>query len=180
MNGITTPLFAAALAAALTLTPAVAQDKQALAKKLAQLQVQMDGDAMAEQLAVTAVGPMVNKWAGRIQESVPAEKQRDVSTRLDAELEKLGNGTEQDVRGQLQAAADAALVPLYMQRLSEDELKAVIAYLESPASRKFQELSMDSTDTWAQKIVDLTQAQVKKRVDAFEAAAIGIVGTTGK
>lgn len=174
-------LLPLALTLALACTPALAQQsKQALATRLVQLQVQLDGDAMTEQLAATAIGPLVAKWSQRVQESVPADKQRDVTQKLDAELEKLGNATEQAIQGQLKPAAEAALVPLYMQRLTEDDMKAVIAYLESPASEKFQSLSRESTEAWAQKIVDISEAQVKSKVDAFEAAAIGIVGVSGK
>lgn len=181
MKSLNKTLLPLALALALASTPALAQDsKQALAARLVQLQVQMDGDAMVDQLTATAVGPLVAKWSQRMQESVPADKQQEVTRQLDAELEKLGNGTEQAVRGQLQSAAEAALVPLYTQRLTEDELRAVIAYLESPASSKFQSLSMESTEAWAQKIVDGTQAQVKTKVDAFEASAIGIIGVGSK
>lgn len=181
MKPISKTLLPLALALALATTPALAQDsKQALAARLAQLQVQMDGDAMTDQLAATAIGPLVAKWSQRVQESVPADKQRDVTTRLDAELEKLGTGTEQAIRGQLQAAAEAALVPLYMQRLTEDDLRVVITYLESPASEKFQALTLETTEAWAQKIVQSTEAQVKTRVDAFEAAAIGIVGVSDR
>lgn len=181
MNPFNKTLIPLALTLALASTPVLAQNsKQALAARLVQLQVQMDGEALTEQLAVTAIGPLVAKWSQRVQESVPADKQQDVTRRLDAELEKLGDGTEQAIRSQLQAAAEAALVPLYMQRLSEDEMKAVIAYLESPASEKFQSLSVETTEAWAQKIVSSTEAQVKTKVDAFEAAAIGIVGVSGR
>ena len=139
----------------------------------------MDGEAMTDQLAASAVGPLVAKWSQRIQQSVPEAKQDDVVRRLDVELEKLGNGTEQAVRSQLQPAAEAVLVPLYMEKLSEEELKMVIAYLESSASQKFQSLSGEATEAWAQKIVDTTEPQVKDKVDAFEASAIGIVGVSG-
>ena len=174
-------LLPLALTLALACTPALAQQsKQQLATRLAQLQVELDGNAMTEQLAITAIGPLVAKWSQRVQESVPPDKQRDVTQKLDAELEKLGIATEQAIQAQLKPTAESALVPFYMQRLTEDDMKTVIAYLESPASEKFQSLSMESTEVWAQKIVDVSEAQVKSKVDAFEAAAIGIVGVSGK
>lgn len=179
MKSLRNTLLPLALTLAFATTPALAQDKQALAARLVQLQVQLDGDAMTDQLAVTAIGPLVAKWSQRVQESVPADKQQEVTRRLDAELEKLGAGTEQAIQAQLQPAAEAALIPLYMQRLTEDELRAVIAYLESPASEKFQALNRETTEAWAQKIVDSSESQVKTQVDAFEASAIGIVGVSG-
>lgn len=178
MNSIGKTLIPLALSLMLASAPALAQNKQALAAKLAQLQVQMDGEALTDQLAASAVGPLVARWSQRIEQSVPEAKQEDVVRRLDVELEKLGTGTEQAVRSQLKPAAEAVLVPLYMEKLTEDELKMVIAYLESSASQKFQSLSMEATEAWAQKIVDTTESQVKTKVDAFEASAIGIVGVS--
>lgn len=174
-------LVPAAIAVALLLGgTAQAQDKKALATKLAQIQVELDGQAMAEQLTLTAVGPLVAKWLQRVETTVPEDKQRDVTQRLDVELEKLGQSTEQLIMTQLQATAQAALVPIYMENLTEDELKMVITWLESSASTKLQTLNMQATEAWAQKIVDQTEPQVKNKVDAFEASAIGIVGVSGK
>lgn len=180
MKKLAQTLFPLALTLSLASTPALAQNKQQLATKLAQLQVQMDGEAMTQQLTATAVGPMVVKWSQRIQESVPEDKQRDVSNRLDQELEKLANGTEEAVKNQLQKAANDVLVPMYMEKLTEDEMRTVISYLESPVSEKFQVLSGETTEAWAQKIVEVTESQVKTKVDAFEASAIGIVGVSNK
>ena len=67
-------------------------------------------------------------------------------------------------------------MPLFVERLSEDELKTIIAYMESTASRKFQELGADAANAWAQRVVDATKDRVEADVEAFNASARKIVG----
>ena len=63
---------------------AMAQDsKQALASKLAQLQLKIDKEPMVEQLTLSAVQVPLGNWAERIEREVPAERQEQVRDQLD-------------------------------------------------------------------------------------------------
>ena len=83
------------------------------------------------------------------------------------------------VEAQTAKAAEAALVPIFMEKLSEEELKQIVAYMESPASAKFQALGPDATNAWAKRIVDATKPQVENGAKNFEAAANRIVTSNG-
>ncbi|HON30180.1 MAG TPA: DUF2059 domain-containing protein [Ottowia sp.] len=162
-------------------TGAMAQNdaKKALATKLAQLQLKTDGAAMADQLTGSAVQPIVAGWSQRLDETVPPARQKDVRDKLDAELKKFADNTHKAVEAQVGKSAEAALVPIFMEKLSEDEMKTIIAYMESPASAKLQALGADATDAWAKRIIEATRSQVEAGAKTFESAANRIVGAAG-
>lgn len=153
--------------------------KRALAVKLAQMQQKADGGAMAEQLTASAVQPLLAGWSQRLDETVPPARQKDVRDKLDVELKKYADSTQKVVEAQTAKAAEAALVPIFMEKLSEEELKQIVAYMESPASAKFQALGPDATNAWAKRIVDATKPQVENGAKNFEAAANRIVTSNG-
>lgn len=171
-------IFAAACAVS---TGAIAQNdaKRALAVKLAQMQQKADGDAMAEQLTGTAVQPLLAGWSQRLDETVPPARQKEVRDKLDVELKKYADSTHKVVEAQTAKAAEAALVPIFMEKLTEDELKQIVAYMESPVSAKFQALGPDATNAWAKRIIDATKPQVESGAKTFEAAANRIVSGSG-
>ena len=153
--------------------------KKALATKLAQLQLKTDGATMADQLTGSAVQPIVAGWSQRLDETVPPARQKDVRDKLDVELKKFADNTHKAVEAQVGKSAEAALVPIFMEKLSEDEMKTIIAYMESPASAKLQALGADATDAWAKRIIEATRSQVEAGAKTFESAANRIVGAAG-
>lgn len=158
--------------------PATAQNtdaKRALAQKISQIQQKSDSEALAEQLTASAVQPLLASWSERLDETVPPARQKDVRDKLDVELKKFADTSRKAIEGQTSKAADAALVPLLMEKLSEDEMKTVIAYLESPAAAKFQALGPEATTAWAKKVVEATRAPVESAAKTFEAAANRII-----
>lgn len=160
-------------------TGAIAQNdaKRALATKLAQIQLKADGAAMTEQLTASAVQPMLANWSQRLDESVPPAKQKEVRDKLDVELKKFADSTHKVVEGQVSKTAESTLVPIFMDKLTEDEMKTIITYLESPVSAKFQSLGPDATDAWAKRIVDATRSSVEASAKTFDASATRIVNT---
>lgn len=169
------------VAACAVSTGAIAQNdsKRALAVKLAQMQQKAEGEAMAEQLTASAVQPLLAAWSQRLDETVPPARQKEVRDKLDVELKKFADSTQKSVEAQTAKAAEAALVPIFMEKLSEDELKTIITYMESPASAKFQALGVDAGNAWAKRIVDATKSSVEAGAKNFEAAANRIVAGAG-
>ena len=160
-------------------TSALAQNndaKRALAVKLAQIQLKADSGAMADQLTGSAVQPLIAVWSQRLDETVPPARQKDVRDKLDAELKKFTDNTGKTIEAQVAKSAEPALVPIFMEKLTEDEMKTIIAYLESPVSAKFQSLGPDATNAWAKRIIDATKPAVESGVKTFDASANRIVG----
>ena len=160
--------------------PATAQNdgKRALATKLAQIQLKADSAALAEQLTATAVQPVLANWSQRLDETVPPAKQKEVRDKLDVELKKFADSTHKTVEAQVGKAGEAALVPIFMEKLTEDEMKTIIAYLESPVSTKFQALGPEATNAWAKRVIDATRSSVEAGAKNFDTAANRIVSAS--
>jgi hypothetical protein len=158
---------------------AQSDSKRALATKLAQIQAKADSAALAGQLTDSAVGPVLSGWSQRLDETVPPARQKDVRDKLDVELKKFAESTYKTVEAQTGKAAEAALVPIFMEKLSEDELKTIITYLESPVSAKFQALGPDATNAWAKRVIDATKPAVESGAKNFDSAATRIVNAAG-
>lgn len=171
-------MFFIATCAVSTGASAQNDSKRALAVKLAQMQQKADGEAMVEQLTATAVQPLLAGWSQRLDETVPPARQKEVRDKLDVELKKYADSTHKVVEAQTAKAAEAALVPIFMEKLTEDELKQIVAYMESPVSAKFQALGPDATNAWAKRIIDATKPQVESGAKNFEAAANRIVSSS--
>jgi hypothetical protein len=175
------PVAIVLVAACAASTGALAQSdsKRALATKLAQIQAKADSAALAGQLTDSAVGPVLSGWSQRLDETVPPARQKDVRDKLDVELKKFAESTYKTVEAQTGKAAEAALVPIFMEKLSEDELKTIITYLESPVSAKFQALGPDATNAWAKRVIDATKPAVESGAKNFDSAATRIVNAAG-
>lgn len=160
--------------------PATAQNdsKRALATKLAQIQLKADSPALTEQLTATAVQPVVANWLQRLDESVPPAKQKEVRDKLDVELKKYAESTQKAIEAQVNKAGEAALVPIFMDKLTEEDMKTIIAYLESPVSTKFQALGPEATNAWAKRVIDATRGAVETGAKNFDTAANRIVGAS--
>ncbi len=170
--------LAAVLATGLAFTTGVSAQndgKRALAVKLAQIQQKADGGAMADQLTASAVQPLLASWSQRLDETVPPARQKDVRDKLDVELKKFTDNTEKSIEAEVAKSAEPALVPIFMEKLTEDEMKTIIAYLESPVSAKFQALGPEAANAWAKRVVDATRAGVESGQKNFDAAASRIV-----
>jgi hypothetical protein len=139
------------------------------------MQQKNESNSMANQLTDSAVQPLFAKWVEQLRARVPADKQKDVGDQLNVELKKFGDSTHQLVQAQATKTAQDALVPVFMDKLSEDELKTIVTYWQTPASAKFAAMSNDAANAWGQKIIEGTQATVEGYIKTFDDAAEKIV-----
>jgi hypothetical protein len=149
--------------------------KKALAVKLAQLQQKTTGVTLAGQLTDSTAQQLIAKWGPQVQSRVPASQQPAVEDKLNAELNKFGETTHGAIQAQADKTAQDVLVPMFMSKLSESELKTIVTYLQTPASAKFTALGGDAAKAWVGKIVEGTQTTVQGNIQNFDAAAEKIV-----
>jgi uncharacterized protein len=140
--------------------------KKELVKKALQLQ----------QAGIEGVGAaMANQTAGQLLQIVtpaitrlPQEKRRDVATELQAEVQKFQGEVTPILRASATKWAPSTLGTALEEKLTEDELKTLIAWLESPVSRKYQQLSVEAQQALTQKIVTETRPQIEPKLKALE------------
>lgn len=145
-----------------------AQTKKELIAKLLQLQqpgIDNVGRALAGQTS-----QRVLQAAGQALPRLAADKREAVAKDVQADVKKFYDEIEPLLRKRATELAPATLAPVYEERFSEDELKQVIAWLESPVSKKFAQIDGEIASTLAQKVVGDTRGTIEPRLKALEAS----------
>lgn len=154
-----------AMALGLSLS-AQADAKRDLANKVVQLQ-QTSVDNIARQLA-GQTAQQVLQTAGQAMVNVAPDKRAAVGKEVQADVKKFYDEIEPLLRDRAGKLAPVVLVPLLEEKLTEDELKQIVAWMESPVSKKFQQVGADMQSALAQKLVAETSASVEPKLKALE------------
>ena len=142
--------------------------KKELVKKALQLQqagIESIGVAMANQAAgqlLQMVTPAITR--------LPEDKRMGVATELQAEVRKFQGEVAPILRASATKWAPSTLGTALEEKLTESELKTLIAWLESPVSRKYHQLSAEAQQALTQKIVAETRPQIEPKLKALEQA----------
>jgi hypothetical protein len=155
---------------------AQAQTKKELIAKLVQLQ-QPGIDNVGRVLA-GQTSQRVLQAAGQAIPRLAADKREAAAKDVQADVKKFYDDVEPILRKRASELALATLSPIYEEKYNEDELKVVIAWLESPVSKKFQQIDAEVTNTLAQKVVAETRGTVETRLKTLEASLGKRLGVT--
>jgi uncharacterized protein len=168
--------FAAADAAlAQASAPASAAKKELVARVL---QLQQPGvEAMARQLAEQPARQLLQGASQGLQR-LPAERREAVARDIEADVRKYVEEATPIVRDRAVALAPSTIGPLLEERFTEDELKQVIAMLESPVNRKYQGLGNEMQKAIAEKLIADTRGQVEAKVRALDQTVARRLGIT--
>lgn len=167
-------LTAAALAAALTAAPAaLAQTsgtsspaKKELVQKALQLQssgIESIGTQLAGQTAQQVLGA-----AGQALGRVPADKRELLATEIQADVKKFYEEIAPTLRTNALKLGPSVFGAAMEDKLNEDELKTLVAWLESPVSRKYQQLTVEVQQGMAQKLVADSRPTIDPKLKALE------------
>ena len=171
-------LTAALVAAAFTVSaqapapaPAPAAAPAAVGKKelVARiLQLQQPGiEAMARGLAEQPAMQLMQQ-AGQALQRMPTERREAVARDIEADLRKYAEEAVPIVTARATKLAPGTIGPLLEERFNEDELRQVIAMLESPVIRKFQGMAGDMQKVLTEKLVGETKADIEPKVRAMQ------------
>ena len=147
---------------------AQAQTKKELVAKVLQLQqggIENVGRSLAGQTAQRAL-----QAAGQALPRLAADKREAAAKDVQADVKKFYDDVEPVLRKRAVDLAPATLGPVYEERFDEDELKQVIAWLEAPVSKKFQQVDSEIAGTLAQKVVAETRPAIETKLKALEAS----------
>jgi hypothetical protein len=168
---IVVAMLAAAGAAYAQSSPA----KKELVAKVLLLQqpaIELVARAMAEQPAqvlMQRAGPL-------LQQRIPPDKRQAVARDIQADLKKYVDEAVPVVRDRAVALAPSTIGVLLDERFTEDELKQLIAIIESPVNRKFQALGPEMQKDLTEKLVAETKPVIEAKVRALDRAVAGRLG----
>lgn len=157
------PLLAIAMLFALT---AHAQTKKELVQKVIALQTPAV-EALGRTVATQTSGQVLQAVAGGLQR-VPADKREAAAKAAREEVQKFYNEIEPVLRTQAVKLAPSALGPKLEEKLTEDELKQVIVWLESSAAKKFAEVGPEMQKSLGDMLVADTRPVIEPKLKALE------------
>lgn len=173
MKKIKIALLTAALAG--TSMAAMAQDKATLIKQF--IEIQRPGiESLARGLVEQSSAPIAQAGSQYLQTQVPEAKREAAAKAADAELKKYFDDAYPVVRNKAVEVAPATLTPLLEQSFTEDELKQLLAWINSPLSKKYQDLNPKMQTALTEKLVADTRATIEPKMrdlDANVAKALG-------
>ena len=140
--------------------------KKELINKLLTLQ-QPGLELLARELVQRPVQPLAQQ-AGQALQTVPADKREAVGKQLEAELKKFVDESIPVVKASAQKNAPATIGGLLDERFTEDELRVVIAWMESPVSKKFAAIQPDLQKAMVEKIMAETGPTLDARFKALQ------------
>ncbi len=167
---------ATAPATPISQAPFAADPKLEWATKVVTLQQGPDMERLVTSLANGTTQDMINNWQPRLLTNVAKPQQAKVSAELNTELQKYADEVSQIIRSKLQQVGTNALVPVYMERFTLEELKQIATFLEAPAIRKYQSIAPELGSIFTSKLVEASRAEVIVRAKQFDEAATRIVG----
>lgn len=111
-----------------------------------------------------------------LQARVAPEQREAVAKRIQADLKKYIDEVGPSVRAQAVKLAPSTVGALLDEKFTEDELKQLVAIIESPVNKKFAQMGGDFQKSLGEKLVAQTQASVTPKVKALEQSIGGHLG----
>jgi uncharacterized protein len=125
-------------------------------------------DNMARTLVQEQVVMLLERVEPALHQRVAPERRETVAKEIEADARKFSDETTSLVRDRATRLAPAAITPILEEKFTEDELKQVVAMLESPVLAKFQAAGLDIQKALGQKVVADTRPQVEQRYRSLE------------
>jgi hypothetical protein len=151
-------------------TGAQAQSTPAKKELVAKVLLLQQGavEQAAQSLAERPAAQLMQQAGMALQSQVPADKRDAVAKEIQADVKKYADEVIPMVRERAVKLAPSTVGALLEEKFSEDELKQLIAIIESPVNRKFLQLGGEMQKVLLDKLVAETQGAVEPKLRALE------------
>lgn len=126
--------------------------KKELVARLMQLQqagIESIGRSIVERPALQ----LMQAAGNALRTQVPAEKREALGKSIEADVKKFVDDATPLMRERASALAQTTIAPALEEKFSEDELKQLIAWFESPVNKKYQQLGPELENQLTQKLL---------------------------
>ncbi|HMS06001.1 MAG TPA: hypothetical protein PKD73_09440 [Burkholderiaceae bacterium] len=155
---------------------ALAETKRELAVKLVTLQ-QADYESLGREIAANTAQRLLQAVLPAV-DGLPADKREAAARDVQAEIKKFFDGVEPMLKTAAAKSSQAVVPPLLEEKFSEDELKQIIAWVDSPLSRKYRQFTVELPDKVMEKTVADTKAQMDPKFKALDQTLMKRLGIT--
>jgi len=130
----------------------------------------------AQALAERPAAQMMQQAGMVLQSKVAADKREAVAKAIQADVKKYVDEVVPLVRERAVSVAPSTVGALLDEKFTEDELKQLIAIIESPVNRKFLQMGGDMQKALLDKVVAQTQGAIEPKIKALEQAISNHLG----
>jgi uncharacterized protein len=142
-------------------------EKKALAERIVKAQQTAELDRMASSLAQQSVSRLVQEAGAVLERQVPQANREAAGKQLNEALESYVKDASSTIKAKAPTSLNAALVPIYSEKFSADELKQLATFFESDASRKYQQATPELGQAMFKSIVKDTEGQINPKMQAL-------------
>ena len=159
-------------------TPPVAQSTPAKKELVAKvLQLQQSGIETVARGLVERPALMLMQGASNVMQTrIPPDKREAIAKDIQADVKKYGDEVLPLIRDRAIKLAPTTIGPLLEERFTEDELKQLIAIIESPVNRKYQQMGGEFQTVLTEKLVAETKASIEPKIKALDQTIVGRLG----
>ncbi len=179
---IATALLASAtLANAQTTAPAASAPTSAAKKELIAKLINLQQAGVDDLAKTITQGPVVNlgQQAGAALQTVPADKRDAAAKSIDADLKKYIEDSAPIIKDRTTKLAPVVITPILEDKLTEDDLKQIIAWIESPVRKKYEALSPEMRNSLGQRVLADLSPTMNPKLSALQDRIIGTLRTAG-
>jgi uncharacterized protein len=166
--------IACAASATAQSTTAQSTTKKELVQKILQIQ-QTEIEGVARNLIERPAAQMMQEAGLALQRQVAPEKREAMGRAIEAEVKKYVDEAYPLVRERAVRLAPSTIGAALEEKMSEDELKQLLAWLESPANKKFQQLG-PARNAFVQKVLAESMTAVDPKLGALDGRIRTILG----
>lgn len=160
-------LPASAVQAQLAPVPPGSPAKKELVAKILVLQ-QPAVEGIATMLAQQPAAQMMQSANLALQTRVPAEKRETIAKEIQADVKKYVDEAVPLLRERAVKIAPSTIGALLEEKFTEEELKQLIAIMESPVNRKYGQLNNELQKVLGEKLVAETRGVIEPKVRVLE------------
>ena len=172
---VATLLTSALLAQAQTSAPATpaapsspsSPAKKALVQKLLSLQ-STDFEDLARNIVGQSLAQMVPAVRQALLQQVPPDKREATGKTIEGDIKMYVDESVPLIRDRAIKLAPSTIGVTIDEKFTEDELKQVIAWLESPLNKKYQQLGPEFRGNFTQKLMVEVRPLVEPKYQALE------------
>lgn len=161
----------AALLLALAAAGAQAQTKKELVAKILSAQ-QANIEALANGLAQQSVAPMISQIGPALAARVSADKRQAVSEDMKNDVRAYVEEASAVLRERAVKLAPGTVGQQLEDKFTDDELKQLLAIIESPVNRKYEQMGGEIQKTLIDKLVAESRAQIDPKLKALDESLV--------
>jgi len=150
--------------------------KKELVQRLMRLQ-QSDVEGFARTVVERPAAQMMREAGMALQQQAAPQEKREAAARaIEAEVKKYVEEAYPIVRDRALKLAPSTIGPIFEAKMTEDELKQLVGWLESPTAKKYQSLAVDLRNNFSQKLVAEMPPILDPRLMALDGRIRTILG----